>query len=93
MQAEALADITPNGTAKQLSTDESATAVGIFFLATGSTLRWGGSTVDSSHGQKLPTGVPVAVYAAQYGLERFHLSQVYVFGGSGSDAISITVVR
>lgn len=95
MQIYTLPDITPNGAAVQLSTKvvsgNPIRAVWINATASGSSIRVGDANVGASQGQAIPTGVPFLVAPRGDNTQQpYDLSKVYVYGGSGSDKVSIT---
>lgn len=90
MQIGTIADITPNGTKTALAS-VSTRAVWVNMTASGSSIRHGDSNVGSARGQVLPTGVPFLTHPRCDPTQMFYdLSTIYVYGGSGSDKVSIT---
>jgi hypothetical protein len=92
MQVYTLPDITPNGSATPLAAAGSTLqAIWINATASGTSIRFGDANVGSNRGQALPTGVP-SVVAVRCDPEQrpYLLSECYVYGGSGSDKVSIT---
>ena len=95
MQLYTLPDITPNGSAVQLSTKvvsgNPTRAVWINATASGTSIRIGDANVGASQGQALTTAVPFLVAPRGDNPQQpYDLSTVYVYGGSGSDKVSIT---
>lgn len=96
MFIQSLPDITPNGSASTLSEVNNSPgastiveARGLILVASGTSIRLGGSEVTGSRGVNLPNGVCVIIPAAFLGLETIPLHQTYVFG-TGADKVSIT---
>lgn len=92
MQVYTIADITPNGTAVALAgSGSTAQATWINATATGTSIRFGDANVGAARGQLLATGVPTLVAVRGDGAQRpYLLAECYVYGGSGSDKVSIT---
>lgn len=84
-----IADITPNGTATKVSAT-SIIAHWIQFTATGTSIRVGDANVGSGRGAGLITLVPAFWPRCSFDQGGYDLSTVYVYGGSGSDKVSIT---
>ena len=90
MQVGTIADITPNGSAVQLSSTP-LRAIWISLTASGTSIRTGDSHVGANRGVALPSGQNVVPYPRQDNPQQpYDLSTVYVYGGSGSDKVSIT---
>ena len=95
MLLQSVPDITPAGVASTLSevnnSPNASTVIearGIILVASGSSIRLGGSNVSATIGVNLPTGVPVVISAAFIGMETIPLHQTWVFG-TGGDKVSI----
>jgi hypothetical protein len=91
-----LPDITPNGAASTLSEQSGSPgaslvieARGIILVASGSSIRLGGSDVSATKGANLPNGVAVVISANTPELGTIPLHQTWVFG-SGADKVSIS---
>lgn len=96
MFIQSLPDITPNGVASTLSevnnSPNASTIIearGIILVASGGSIRLGGSDVAAGRGANLPTAQVVIIPAAFLGLETIPLHQTWVFG-TGADKVSIT---
>jgi hypothetical protein len=95
MQLYTISDVTPNGTAVSLAASAPAgaptVATWISFAAVGTSIRVGDSNVGSSRGLLLATDVPIVLAVRGDADQRpYDLSKVYVYGGSGSDKVSVT---
>lgn len=92
MVLETIADITPGGTATALldpTSSEEINATWIKLVATGTTCRFGDSSVASGRGALLPAGVPVTIERGDFDQQGYNLKKVFVFA-SGGDKVSIT---
>jgi hypothetical protein len=89
MTPQTIADITPNGSATAIGA-AGIKATWIIFVASGTTIRVGDSNVGAARGSNIPTGVPVLWPRCDFNQGRYDLGSVYVYGGSGSDKVSIT---
>jgi len=96
MQVYSLPDITPNGSVVNLGTAATSAstpirAVWVNMTASGSSIRFGDAAIGASRGQVLPTGVPfLACPRGDNPQSPYDLSKINVYGGSGSDKVSIT---
>jgi hypothetical protein len=90
MQIATIADITPNGTATVLA-GVTTRAIYVAMTASGSSIRTGDSHVGASRGVALPSGAFTVPYPRQDNEQQpYDLSQIYVYGASGTDKVSIT---
>ena len=90
MTVQTIPDITPNGAATPLSAT-SLLAAWVNAAASGTSIRFGDSHVGSARGVPLPTNVVVAVAVrCDFDQQPYDLSQLYVYGASGTDKVSIT---
>lgn len=91
MQLQTIADITPNGTKVQLSSNTALKATWIEMTATGTSIRFGDTNVGASRGVLLTNGATVQVaIRGDFAQQGYSLSECYVYGASGSDKVSIT---
>lgn len=95
MILQSLPDITPGGAASTLSEVGGSPgasllieARGIILIASGSSIRLGGSNVSATIGANLPSGVVVRIDAATPEIGTIPLHQTWVFG-TGTDKVSI----
>ena len=91
MQLQTIADITPNGTKVQLSSNTALKATWIEMTATGTSIRFGDTNVGAARGVLLTNGATVQVaIRGDFAQQGYSLSECYVYGASGSDKVSIT---
>jgi hypothetical protein len=90
MQIGTIADITPNGSKVALA-NVSTRAIWIDMTASGTSIRTGDSNIGAARGVVLQTGVLSRPYPRQDNPQQpYDLANVYVYGGSGTDKVSIT---
>jgi hypothetical protein len=96
MQIYTLPDVTPNASVVNLGTAATSAgtptrAVWVNMTASGTSIRYGDAAIGASRGQALPTGVPfLACPRGANDQTPYDLSKINVYGGSGSDNVSIT---
>lgn len=90
MTIQTIADITPGGTATQLSNNPALFATWVTITPSSSTMRVGDANVGSARGALLASGIPYTIPSPGTADQaRLYLSQIYVYG-SGGDKVSIT---
>ena len=91
MQLQTLADINPNGTPTRLSATPGTLATWANAVATGTSIRIGDALVGASRGQLLTTGVLSQVLIrGDFAQQPYDLYEVYAYGASGTDKVSIS---